>query len=436
MRSQTNMTETGELLVGVDWADGKHDFHYQDLSGQLKYGSFKQSPEAIDAWVSTLAEVFPDTQILVCIEQSQGALVAGLLKYPQVTIYPINPAQLSNYRKSQKQSGAKNDPTDAQLLYRYLANYRELMRCLQPEDSGTRELALLSEQRRGAVDQRTAVSLELKASLKQYFPLVVRLLDSSDLYANFILQLILKWPTLAQLQKVARHKVRSFFYAHNVRGDVIERRLELITNAMPLTEDVALLNAGVLRAQKCARLLLALNQSIREYDDRIEELLHAHADYAIVESLPGSAVHMQSRIIAALGTDRKRFNTAKEIQCYSGIAPVTVKSGKKKTVHHRWACPKFLKQTFYEYAGISVRKSRWAKAFYEMKLQEGHSTHVAQRALAFKWIRIIFRCWQDRKPYNENDYLAALRRTNSPLLAYLDDQPEFVKPCVENLSTT
>ncbi|MBZ5625437.1 MAG: hypothetical protein LAQ69_43090, partial [Acidobacteriia bacterium] len=37
------------------------------------------------------------------------------------------------------------------------------------------------------------------------------------------------------------------------------------------------------------------------------------------------------------------------------------------------------------------------------------------RALAYKWIRIIFRCWKDNKPYDEQTYLQSLHKRNSPL---------------------
>jgi len=39
------------------------------------------------------------------------------------------------------------------------------------------------------------------------------------------------------------------------------------------------------------------------------------------------------------------------------------------------------------------------------------------RALAFKWIRIAYRCWKERVAYDENVYLAALAKHNSPLVA-------------------
>ena len=125
------------------------------------------------------------------------------------------------------------------------------------------------------------------------------------------------------------------------------------------------------------------------------------------------------RIIAALGTDRSRFADARSLSTFSGIAPVTSQSGKTRIVSHRWACPKFIKQTFHEYAGLSIIKSKWAKAYYDLMLSRGKKPQMARRALAYKWQRIIFRCWQNHEPYDESRYIARLRETNSPLLAFM-----------------
>ena len=46
---------------------------------------------------------------------------------------------------------------------------------------------------------------------------------------------------------------------------------------------------------------------------------------------------------------------------------------------------------------------------------------MAVRALAFKWIRILYRCWQTRTPYNETVYLNALAKRGSPLLGKQGD---------------
>ena len=125
------------------------------------------------------------------------------------------------------------------------------------------------------------------------------------------------------------------------------------------------------------------------------------------------------RLLGALGSDRNRFEFAAQIQQLAGIAPVTVSSGQSYSVHWRLACSKFLRQTFQEFAAQSIPHSDWAKAYYEQQKQRGSSHHAALRALAYKWIRIIFRCWKDGKPYNEAIYMQSLRRRGSLLVGAL-----------------
>ena len=77
----------------------------------------------------------------------------------------------------------------------------------------------------------------------------------------------------------------------------------------------------------------------------------------------------------------------------------------------------FLRQTFVEWAAKSIRFSFWARLYYEHQRDKGVSHQTAVRALAFKWIRIVFRCWQTRTPYDESVYLAALQRRKSSLIS-------------------
>jgi hypothetical protein len=133
--------------------------------------------------------------------------------------------------------------------------------------------------------------------------------------------------------------------------------------------------------------------------------------FFIFDSLPGAGAVMAPRLLAAFGSQRERYGSAGEVQTYTGIAPVMEKSGKKKWVHFRWACPKFLCQSFHEWAGHSIAQSVWARSYYQQLRNRGKGHHAAVRALVFKGIRILFRCWKDRVAYDENKYLAAPRPT-------------------------
>ena len=88
------------------------------------------------------------------------------------------------------------------------------------------------------------------------------------------------------------------------------------------------------------------------------------------------------RLIAAFGTRRDRYQNADEMQRYSGIAPVKKASGKSQRICFRLACPKFLRQTFHEFASHSIGQSEWAKVYYEhLRNDEKKTHHAAVRAL-------------------------------------------------------
>ena len=125
---------------------------------------------------------------------------------------------------------------------------------------------------------------------------------------------------------------------------------------------------------------------------------------------------MAPRLIAALGTQRDRFPSANDLQCYTGIAPVQVASGKQCWTHFRWASPKFVRQTIHEWADHSRKKCAWAGAFYRPQRDARKTHHAAIRALAFKWLRILYRCWKDRVLYDETKYLTSRPQPTPPPL--------------------
>ena len=205
-------------------------------------------------------------------------------------------------------------------------------------------------------------------------------------------------------------------------ANVLQARLKSIKAAKPLTLDKAVVMPHRLQALVLVDLLRVTLQAIQRFDDEIAELAPKHADYALFSSLPGAGPSLAPRLLVAFGEQRERFKSAAELQKYSGIAPVTERSGKKHWVHWRWQCSTFLRQTFVEWAAQTINKSFWAGAYYRQQREKGCSYQATLRALAFKWIRILYRCWVTRTPYNESKYLMALERRGSPLLK------QFVTP--------
>ena len=350
-------------------------------------------------------------------------MIFALLKYDFLVLYPVNPATLAKYRKAFSPSGAKDDPTDAEYAVDLLIHHRERLTAWHPDDEKTRTLQYLVEHRRRVVADRTRVSNRMTALLKLYFPQVLAWFP--DLRTELVCDFLLKWPTLSEVQKARSTTLKKFFHEHNsVRQQTLSERLQAITEAVPLTTDQAVISSSQLMIKTlCLQMKTAIT-AIKEFDHKIEEVCASHEDYYLFASLPGSGTVHSSRLLAALGTDRQRYESAEEVARYSGVAPVIERSGESSWTRWRYFCPKFLRQSFVEYAGQSLNHSFWARAYYERQRAKGKSHQAAVRALAFKWIRIIYRCWQERTPYNEVRYLESLRKKGSPLLRYAATHPE------------
>ena len=164
---------------------------------------------------------------------------------------------------------------------------------------------------------------------------------------------------------------------------------------------------------------LALNNAIAECDQQIAERFAQHPDQDLFTSFPGAGQALAPRLAAAFGTNRDKFPASQDLQQISGIAPITRRSGKTRVVLVRRACPKFLRQTFHEFARCSTRFSTWAQAYLKMRTAAGDRYHVILRSLAFKWQRILFRCWKNRQAYDEQRCLQRLRVTGSNLIPFL-----------------
>jgi transposase len=403
--------------IGIDWADTQHEVSLQVTgSDTVERARIAHTPEALTDWLAGLRLRFGGRSVGISLETSRGPLVHALLEHDFIVLYPVNPKSLKDFRKVFATSGAKDDPTDADLLLELLLKHEERLHRWMPDNPETRALARLTRDRRKAVDLRTRLTQQLRDVLKGYFPQALQW-TGGDLTRPLAADFLLKWPTLQAVQRARPQTVRKFYYGHNCRrGDLIEARLEAIRSATPLTSDPAIIETSILTVQMLARQIRALGPSIARYDDEIARRFEAHTDAELFSCLPGAGDALAPRLLAAFGTDRDRFRSAVEVQQATGIAPVTERSGQRTWVHWRWSVSTFVRQSFHEFARLSIHRSAWAQAYYELQRERGKGHHAAIRALAFKWIRILFRCWKDRTPYDEDRYLGALRRRGSPLV--------------------
>ncbi len=408
--------------VGLDWADRTHQICLRTPDGlRDEQRKIQHTPEALHAWAQELRKRFPTGKIAVAVEQSRGPVIYALSMHAHLVLFPLNPAIAAKYREAAKAaSGTKNDPLDASLQCELVRLHRDWLRPLLPLPADTRELLLLVEGRRAFVEQRTALCNQLKAALKNYYPQALQLVgdDVGTLLARDFLH---RWPTLAAVRRVRPQTLRDFYHAHHVRSaELIEQRVQLTRTATALTDDAAVLATAPVLVAAVVAQLVALAPILADYDGRIAACFARQPDAKLFASFPGAGAQLAPRLLVAFGPDRSRYESAKQIQQYSGVAPVTEASGGKSVTRWRWHCPTFLRQSFHEFARCSIRKSLWARAYYYLQLERGKNEQQAFRALAYKWQRVLFRCWQDHSHYNESVYLEALRKRGSSLVPHID----------------
>jgi transposase len=407
-----------KAFVGIDWADTKHDICLQQVGDDRReFDCIPHQVTRIDEWAKALYQRFGGP-IAIALELARGPIVSVLQKHAFVTLFPINPAMLAKYREAFKPSRAKDDPTDAELALDLLLRHPERFSALRPQSAGMRSLLSLIEQRRELVGDKTRFTNRLTGALKQYYPQALEWFEDIDtvLFCDFLT----RWPTLPAVRRATRKTLETFFHVHNCRrAKLIEGRLESIRCAVALTDDPGIVAPHRLLALMLVAQLRTALAAIDVFDKEIATVARTLPDFDLFDRLPGAGPHLTPRLLAAFGEQRERFKGADELQKYSGIAPVTERSGKKSWVHWRWQCPTFLRQTFVEWAGQTINKSFWAGAYYRQQRAKGSSYQAAVRALAFKWIRILYRCWQTGTRYDESIYLNALRKRGSPLLKNL-----------------
>jgi len=405
-----------KAYVGLDWADTKHDVCIQVAGNNRR--SFECIPHRVDKIEEWVVPLYQRTggPIAVVVELTRGPIVYALQKYGFIEIVPVNSSTLARYRKLLHPSGAKDDPTDAELMLDLVLKHPERFCVLESQSEKLRELHLLVEHRRQLVADKVRFTNRLCSALKQYYPQSLEWFEKRDtrLFCGFIN----RWPTLRKVQRARTSTLEKFFHEYRTfRKPVLARRLEGIRTASELTDDDALVRSCARKVQVVAGQLKQTLAAIEQYDEAIADIAVDHPDYDLFAALPGAGAALAPRLLVAFGEQRQRFKSADELQMYAGIAPVTERSGQKQWVHWRTQCPRFLRQTFVEWASHSIGHSYWAERYYRQQRSKAKSHQAAVRSLSFKWVRVLYRCWQTRTPYDESKYLKALKQRGSPLVA-------------------
>lgn len=405
-------------FVGWDWGDREHVLRLREANSEtVEKRTVSASAEAVHGWAAEMVERFGGKPVGVCVETTRGAVIWALMAYEHITLYPVNPKSLAAFRETFHPSGKKDDVVDADVALEMLYKHQEKMRAFQPADPATRELGMLSEHRLKLVRDMVRATNRLRANLKAYYPQALEL--AGELDTPMSCDFLSRWPDLSCVQRVKGETLAKFYRTHGSRSsELIDKRLAVAREAIPLTSDRAVLDSGVIVTRSLVCVIRALLEAVGEVDAHLAAVYSNHPEHALVDSFPGLGPVLGSRVTSLLGSDRSRFDSASELQRLTGVAPITVRTGGtngSQSVYRRLKRSKFLHQTIVEWAGRSLTNSSWAQAFYDQQRQSGSGHWTALRALGYKWLRILFRCWKNETLYDELVYLAALQRAGSPL---------------------
>src|SRR5947209_1417763 len=294
--------DTFAAFIGIDWADAKHDGCLQ-TAGSTKRACFQlaHTPEAIDAWVTTLRTRFNGQPVAICLELNKGPIVSALRKYDFLVLFPLNPLTLARYREAFTPSRAKDDPTDAALQLELLLTHRDKLQPLQPQSPTMRALEQLVEHRRRVVGDKVRMTNRLTRTLKNYFPQVLQWFQDKD--THIFCDFLSRWPTLKAAQLARRTTLETFFRDHHVRSeDVSAPRRHAIKTATPLTTDEGVITPHALLVQALVAQLRVTLQAITHFDTAIAQRAQSHPDFSLFQALPGAGPVFASRLFVAFTT--------------------------------------------------------------------------------------------------------------------------------------
>jgi transposase len=340
----------------------------------------------------------------------------------------VAPPASNRYRDRKAPSGTKTDRHETWALADALRTDGHAWRALRPQDEATATLRALCRDEITLIEQRTALVNQLRAALREYYP--AALAAFADWTVPSTWAFLLAFPTPAGLQAAGKRKREKFLHTHKLwRPQTVEKRLAIFAAAAALPASPAVTRAKSLLAVSLAKVLATLQTQLDEYRRRITQAFREHPDHDIFGGLPGAKAVLAPRLLAELGSVREEYPEADGLMCQAGVSPVSYQSGQIDKCRLRRACDKVLRFTVHLWADASRKKCAWARAYYERKRGEGHSHASALRCLGKRWLKILWRLWVERKPYDEAVHLASLQRRGSKEWATLNP-PAVPTPAV------
>jgi transposase len=392
--------------AGLDWGGAAHAVCVIDDGGRaVESIAVTHSREGIDDMLARLARIAPAAELPVAIERPSGLLVDALIEAGHPVV-PIHPNVVKACRPRYRAAGGKSDPGDAYMLADILRTDGHRFRALEPCSDAIRALRALVRTRDDLVAERVALANRLRSLLNGFWPGAAAIFAEVD--SPIALAFVSRYPTPDSAARLGEKRLAAFLAQHSYCGRRSPAQLLARLRAQPhgrAGEAESEINGELVRA--LATLLATLVAELAKLTARLEHAVAELADGKIVMSFPRAGRVCAAQILAEIGDVRARFQTEEQLAAEAGVCPVTHASGKSRGVVFRWACNHRLRRAITCFADNSRRSSLWANGIYRHARRRGCDHPHAIRILARAWVRVLWRAWIDRKPYDPTRHRAA-----------------------------
>lgn len=393
---------------GLDWGGVSHAVCVIDGAGQVVVRVEAQHDAAgLAAMLARLKRVAPPAELPIAIEKPSGLIVDALVEAGHPVI-PIHPNVVKACRPRYRAAGGKSDPGDAYMLADILRTDGHRFRPLMPASDEIKALRALVRGRDDLITQRVALANQLRSLLEGFWPGAVAIF--ADVDRTIALAFVGRYPTPDSASRLGEKRLASFMAQHAYCGrrSPAELLARLRAAATGLASDAEADAKGEL-ARALVAVLDRLVPEIAKLSSRIEHAVAELPDGKIVMSFPRSGRICAAQILVELGDVRERFPTEDQLAAEAGVCPVTHASGKSRGVVFRWACNKNLRTAITCFADNSRHASAWAASIYRKARDRGCKHAHAVRILARAWVRVLWRAWQNRTPYDPASHAGAAR---------------------------
>jgi transposase len=404
-----------KVYIGIDWSKEKHDAIFMNEAGTailyIRFAHMQEGFLELDAARQKLG-VKP-SECIVGIETSYNLIIDALWNWGYEQVYVLPPSAVNCSRGRYKQSKARTDRSDAWLIANLLRTELHNFHPWLPNTPLTRQMSTQVNLVISLTKESQRMANQLRAVLLRYYPAALEVF--SGLNALISLDFIRTYPTPQQAAALTLEELQLFAQQHhyNHAGCLSEYFIQLQKDYPQADEGTISSHKNI--AIQLAKLLSNILRSKRSALTLLQHLFQQHPDCAIYQSLPGAGKLLEPALLVKFGDDRNRYPSASVVQALAGTCPVTDASGKRKKVYFRRACDRQFRQIAQQWAKASIKKSIWAAAYFQQARDRCQSDSHAYRCLANRWLAILWRLWQDHKPYDENYHLQQRLLRSKPI---------------------